>query len=146
MQRMQKGISGKTRLLFSGELTQPANSGYTVLLDTTRGLPNVNGDSPGVSASLPTVPTGGPRGQALGRSYGIMVTCTTQNVSLLQYTLAPDGTWALAVTTTITAAAVPQAITWDPSLYGAADVMIVVLAGATQPAHVYAQLTERLIP
>jgi hypothetical protein len=146
MERMQKGISGKTRILFSGELTQPDNSGYTILLDTTRKLPNANGDAPGVSASLPTVPTGGPRGQALGRSYGIMVTCTAQNVTLLQYVLAPSGAWTAAVTTTITAAAVPQAIAWDPSLYGAADVMIVVLAGATQPTHVYAQLTERLIP
>lgn len=150
MQRMQKAISGKTRLLFSGELTQPADSGYTTFLDTTRRLPNVNGAAPGISASLPTVPTEdnvtGFRGQALGRAYGILISCTVQNVSLLQYLLHADGTWQLFATTTITAGAAPQAISWDPSIYGAADVLIVVLAGATKPTKIYAQLTERTLP
>ena len=150
MQRFQKGISGRTRLLFSGALTQPDNSAYTTLLDTTRRLPNPIGTAPGKSASLPAVPTEdnvtGFRGQALGRQYGILVSCTAQNVSLVQYVLAGDGTWQLFATTTIVAGAAPQSFVWDPSAYGAADTLVVVLAGATQPTLVYASLTERTVP
>ena len=145
MIRMKHGTSGRTRLLFSGELTQPDNSGYTTLLDTTRPWISEDISGPmGKSASLPTVGTA--KAQAIGKIYGILVSCTDQNVTLLEYGLHADGTWQQFATTPIVAGAAPQSIPWDPSIYGFADVLVVVLAGATPPGHVYANLTERTVP
>lgn len=139
-----KGVSGRTRMLFSGTLTAPPNNQYTVILDTTRKLPNNLQTAPANSATLPTVGT--LRGGALGRVYGLMVSCTVQNCSVLEYFLHGDGTWQLYATTTITAGAAPQAFTIDPSAYGTTDMMVVVLAGATAPTATYATLTERTVP
>ena len=150
MARLQKGISGRTRLLFSGAITTPDASKYATILDTTRRLPNEFGAVAGKSDALPTVPAednaAGFRGQALGRIYAFAVACTTNNVALLQYGLAGDGTWQQFATTTITAAAAPQAFTWDPSAYGFADILICVLAGGSAPGAVTVSITERTIP
>jgi hypothetical protein len=131
-------------MLFSGTLTKPANTGYSTILDTTRKLPNNLQQSPGISAALPTVGT--LRGGALGRIYGLMVSCATDNCTLLEYFLHGDATWKLFATTTITAGADPQAFTVDPSAYGTTDILVVVLAGATAPTATYATLTERTAP
>jgi hypothetical protein len=138
-----QGISGRTRLRFCGELALPGNTEYAVILDTTRALPNNLQGAPAKSATLPTV--GSLRGTALGRIYGVMISCTTQNVTLLEYFLHGDGTWHQFATTTITAGAAAQAIAVDPSAYGTTDVLVVALAGATAPDHIYVSLTERTV-
>ena len=143
-QTQAKGISGRTRTLFKGELTTPEASKYTILLDTTNGQPNNQMAAPGRSATLPT--PGTILGVALGRVYGFTVQCTGQNVSVVEYGLDGSGAWALFATTTITAAAAPQAFTWDPSAYGFEDAAVFVLAGGTAPTKVYATLTERDAP
>jgi hypothetical protein len=145
-ERVRTGISGRTRILFHGEVTTPGNSEYAILLDTTRGLPDSNSTSPAKVAAIPT--PGAARGQALGRQYGVLINCTGQNVTLLKYHLCGDGTWAAkAAGTTIAASAAPQSLgLWDPSADGAQDALILVLAGATGPTKVYATVTERTIP
>ena len=144
MARNKQAISGRTRVLFSGELTQPDNSKYTILLDTTQDIPNEHEAAGGKSAAVPTV--GARRGQALGRQYGIAISCTGQNCTVLQYHLHADGAWHLFRSTTVTAAADPQSFAWDPSAYGATDALALVQAGATAPTKIYADLTERTLP
>lgn len=145
MDRMFKATSGRTRLLFSGELTTPGATEYAVLLDTTRPAMAKTSTAPPKSATLPTVGTE-PRGSALGRIYPMLISCTGQNVTLVEYGLAPNGSWVLWASTTIVAGADAQSITWDPSFYGYIDVLIVALAGATPPTKIYAQLLERTVP
>ena len=142
--RTGKSISGRTRLLFSGELTQPDNSAYTTLLDTTLGYPDEQRTAPPKSAALPTPGTA--TYQAMGRIYAFLVSCTDQNVTLLQYGLHADGAWHQFASTVITKDAAAQSFAWDPSLYGFNDVLIVVLAGGTKPTKVYAKLLERTVP
>lgn len=142
--RIDKGLSGRTRTLFLGETPVPANNGYVTLLDTTRKTPVALTALPPISAALPTI--GGEAGGALGRIFTVLVSCTSQNVTALQYVKHGDATWKLFSTTTITAGADPQSFTWDPSgLNGAEDALFVVLAGGTAPSHVYASVTERTI-
>jgi hypothetical protein len=144
--RIEKGISGETRTLFLGEADLPANSGYTTLLDTTRKWPSqVITDGLPVSATLPTVGTGA-AGVALGKQYSLLVSCTGQNCTVLQYVKHADGAWKLFASTVITADADPQSFTWDPSALNAAeDVLAVVLAGATAPTKIYASVIERTV-
>lgn len=139
-------LSGRTRTRFKGELTKPDNSGYTILLDTTQGLPNNLRSAPGKSAALPT--PGTTLGQALGRVFSGLVSCTVDNCTLQVYYLNGAGAWSINATktATITAAAADAIFTVDPSLDGAEDVLIVLLAGATAPTHIYATLTERTVP
>lgn len=137
-------ISGRTRTRFKGELTAPDNSKYTILLDTTNGLPDNIRSAPPKAAALPT--PGSVLGQALGRVFGFMVSCTGNDCTLQRYLLDGAGAWKLFAATTITAGADPQSIAWDPSAYGGEDALIVCLAGATAPTHIYATLTERTLP
>jgi hypothetical protein len=145
MDRIFKATSGRTRLLFSGELTAPGAGEYAVLLDTTRGPLAKTSTAPPKYAALPTVGTN-TRGSALGRIYPMLVQCTGQNVTLLECGLDPDGTWTQFASTTLTAGADAQSITWDPSFYGYTDVLIVALAGGIPPTKIYAQLLERTVP
>jgi hypothetical protein len=144
--RIEKGISGETRTLFAGEATIPAGNGYSVLLDTTRKWPNQLLATPmGASAALPTVGTYA-SGVALGKQYSLLVSCTGQNCTVIQYVKHADGAWKLFASTVITADADPQSFTWDPSALNAAeDVLAVVLAGATAPTKIYASVIERTV-
>lgn len=137
-------LSGRTRTRFKGELTKPDNNGYTILLDTTQGMPNNIQSAPGKSATLPT--PGTILGQALGRIYGFMVSCTGTDCTLIRYLLGGDGAWQLFSSTTITAGAAAQSVAWDPSAYGGEDCLVACLAGATASTHIYACLTERTAP
>ena len=142
----QTALSGRTRTRFVGALTNPDNSGYTILLDTTNGLPSNIRGIPGKSASLPT--PGTIRGQALGRVFSGLLSSIGYNCTLQVYYLNGAGAWSInsSKTATITAAAADASFTVDPSLDGAEDVLIVLLAGATAPTHIYATLTERTVP
>ena len=142
--REPKSISGRTRKLFVGELTNPDANKYTLLLDTTQLLPAMNEAVPGKFAALPTV--GANRGGAMGRWFCMAISCTGQNVTVLRYILNGAGAWALFASDAIVAGAADQTITWDPSAYGTTDAMIIVLGGATPPTKIYASLTERTVP
>lgn len=143
--RLLKGNSGRTRTLFFGEVTTPRATEYSILLDTTRLQPGPQTTSTiPKSATLPTVGTY--RGVALGKIFPFLVSCTGQSVTVLQYGLAPDGTWDLVASTTIVAGADAQSITWDPSFYGYTDVLVTTLAGAIAPTKVYATVLERTVP
>lgn len=144
--RLKRGTSGRTRVLFAGALAVPTANQYATILDTTQDpqLPSETGVATAAVTALPDPGTN--RGGALGRLYGIMVSCTTQNVTLLQYLLHGDGTWHLFASTTITAAAVAQSVTWDPSAYGGTDARILAQAGGTAPGAIYCSLTERDLP
>jgi hypothetical protein len=141
-----KALSGRTRTRFKGELAAPDNSKYTILLDTTQGLPNNVRAVPGKSAALPT--PGAILGQALGRVFYGLISCTTNDCTLQVYYLNGAGAWSInsTKTATITAAAADKIFTVDPSLDGAEDVLIVALAGATASDHIYATLIERTVP
>ena len=139
--RRTSPISDKDRELFSGELTLPDASKYTILLDTTQQLPSWGSVPGGKSAAVPTV--GSTRGLARGKVYSFTIRCTDQNVTLLQYLLDGAGAWSLFATTTITAGAAVQTVTWDPSAYGSGDCLVLVLGGATPPTKIYATLNER---
>ena len=70
---------------------------------------------------------------------GVYVECASCSVQLSR-----SGT---AATTTITADAAPIYIVWDPSLtHGSEDALLVLLAGASAPTHIYASVTERTLP
>jgi hypothetical protein len=142
MAKILKGTSGRTRLLFSGELTLPGNSEYSVLLDTTRKLPDEYQTAPAKSATVPTV--GAERGQGLGRQFAVLASSVTQTSSIVVYYLNGNGAWSIdsSKTTTLTAGAADAYVVVDPSAAGSSDCLVMVLAGATAPAHIYASLTE----
>ena len=139
--RELRGIHGNTRLLFAGELTTPDANQYTILLDTTQGLPARGMTAPGKSAAVPTV--GSTRGRALALYFCFAVSCTGQNCAVLEYILNGAGAWALFASTAITAGASDQTFAWDPSAYGTTDALVLVQAGGVAPTKVYASLTER---
>jgi len=137
----RRGLTGRTRIQMCVELTAPTAAQYTTICDTTRGYPDELGSSPPKSVSLPT--PGTETGLALGRLFCLNVSCTGQNVTVQRYGLHGDGAWHLFQADVITAGAAAQSITWDPSGYAWADVLIVVLAGGTAPTKVYTNLVIR---
>jgi hypothetical protein len=144
-QAIDRPASGRTRVLFAGELTLPDANKYSVVLDTTNGLPDEHMAAPPKSAALPA-PGSNPVGIALGRIYAGAYSCTGQDAAVEEYGLHGDGTWHLLRSVAVQAGAAAQTIVWDPSAYGFADVLIVVKAGAIAPTHVYANITERTLP
>lgn len=144
--RLKRGTSGRTRMLFVGQLATPTSTQFAPIIDTTQ-VPPLPGENMRAMAAVAAVPDPARfNGGALGRLYGISLSCTGQNVTFLQYHLHGDGTWQQFATTTIVAAAAPQAFTWDPSAFGALDVYAACQAGGTAPSGIYCSITERDLP
>ena len=125
-------------------LTQPVlpdNNGYTWIFDSTQ--PDAYKDGGPQIAKTSGLPTPGPvRGGCLNQRANLTVSCATDDVTLVLYTLDGAGAWkaytlAALPTGTITAGASPQGVFWD---IAAADVLIGLKAGATAPTAVTSTL------
>jgi len=151
MRRAKRSITGRTFAMFpllptgSGALTLPDNSGFSVLLDTTNGIPGEDCILAAKIAAVPSTP-GATRGQALGRSFSGIVAATGQNVTVQLYGLTGAAGWALLQSQSITAGTPATFGPWTPSEYGSSDALILVAAGATAPSALTATLNCRDLP
>lgn len=146
IKRQRRGTSGRTRMLFVGALSVPTANQFAPIIDTTP-RPTLPDENMHPMVAVAAVPDPAQfNGGALGRLYGISLSCTGQNVTFLQYHLHGDGTWQQFASTTIVAGAAAQAFTWDPSAFGAIDVYAACQAGANAPSTIYCSITERDLP
>jgi hypothetical protein len=117
----------------------PDAEGYTWIFDSTDSRA---WDQPQY-AKTASVPTAGPvRSGAINLRATLTVVATTENVTVVIYSLDGAGTWRLNTTESVTAGSVPTEIEWDNL---AADCLIGILAGASAPSALATTLyfTER---